>query len=138
MIDLTSPEHAHVAERLRENVILWLSSVRPDGRPHLVPVWYLWTGGQELLIFSKPRNQKVRDLEHNPAVMLSLDDTHDGDDVIMLEGTAELLPADALSASYPAYDAKYGERIRQLAMSDAATMMRIYSQGIRITLTRSL
>ncbi len=38
MLDLVNPEHAHVDERLRKNLIHWLSSVRPDGRPHLVYV----------------------------------------------------------------------------------------------------
>lgn len=137
-LDLSAPKHAHVAERLRENVIVWLASVRPDGRPHMVPVWYLWDGGHEVIILSKPDNQKVRDLQHNPAVMLALDDTKLGADVIMVEGTADLVPIDALRPNFPAYQAKYAARIHRLFHGDVEAMARSYSQGIRVTLSRVL
>ena len=29
---------------LDREVIVWLSTVRPDGRPHLIPIWLLWDG----------------------------------------------------------------------------------------------
>src|SRR5690349_12857681 len=73
-LDMSDPRQAHTAERLRAEEILWLASVRPDGRPHLVPVWFLWEG-ETILIFSKPENQKIRNLRQNPAVSVSLDDT---------------------------------------------------------------
>ena len=31
---------------LREDPVVWLSSVQRDGRPHLVPVWFHWDGEQ--------------------------------------------------------------------------------------------
>ncbi len=30
--------------RLREEVIVWLTTVRSDGQPQSVPVWFLWDG----------------------------------------------------------------------------------------------
>lgn len=138
MFDLSTPEHAHVAERLRTNVITWLGTVRPDGRPHLVAVWYLWDGSDQVLIFSKPNNQKVRNLRANPAVMLALDDTHKGADVVMLEGMADLVPTEALRVSFPAYQAKYERGLQNLFGNEIERMVREYSQGIRITLSRVL
>jgi len=79
MLDLTNPKDAHRDERLRKDPIIWLSSVRPDGRPHLVPVWFLWYG-ETILIFSQPNAQKIRNLRQNTNVILALDDTKDGDD----------------------------------------------------------
>ena len=38
---------------LREELVVWLSSVRPDGRPHLVPIWFSWDG-RDIVIASKP------------------------------------------------------------------------------------
>ena len=29
---------------LETEPVVWLSSVRPDGNPHLVPVWFWWDG----------------------------------------------------------------------------------------------
>ena len=43
---------------LRQEPVVWLSSVRPDGRPHVVPIWFSWDGGQ-VLIASKPNAQKA-------------------------------------------------------------------------------
>src|SRR5579863_5896105 len=113
MLDLSRPEYAHALERLRTNVILWLATVRPDGRPHVVAVWFLWDG-DSVLIFSKPGQQKIRNLRQNPHVTLALDDTHDGEDVVVIEGTAELVDDFDLSAGVPAYTAKYAAQIAQL------------------------
>src|SRR5438552_14391192 len=101
LLDMTKPKDAHIDGRLRSEPIIWLSSVRPDGRPHLVPVWFLWDGAA-ILIFSKPAAQKVRNLRHSPQVMLALDSADEGEDVVLLEGRAELLGAGAPRSTLPA------------------------------------
>src|SRR3954447_21964825 len=106
MLDLNDSKGAHIDQRLRNEPIIWLSSVRPDGRPHLVPVWFLWDGAA-ILIFSKPAAQKVRNLSYSPQVMLALDTADEGEDVVLLEGRAELLDADAPRSTLPEYAAKY-------------------------------
>src|SRR5258708_8721608 len=90
MLDLTNPKDAHTDERLRAEPIIWLSSVRPDGRPHLVPVWFLWDGAASL-IFSKPAAQKGRNLRHNSQIMLALDSAAEAEDLMLLDGRAVLL-----------------------------------------------
>ncbi len=135
-LDLARPEHAHLQERLERDLILWFSSTRPDGRPHLVPVWFLWHAG-DVLIFSQP-NQKVRNLRIQPAVMLALDNTDDGEDVALIEGVAALLPAgEALTAELPAYARKYAEELAAMGQTPAE-MAQSYTQAIRITPTRFL
>src|SRR5215469_3639763 len=104
MLDLVNSKHAHVDERLRKNLIIWLGSMRPDGRPHLVYVWFLWDG-KNILIFSQPNSQKIRNLRQNPRVTLALDNTKDGEDMVILEGKAELLPDPAVKPTLPAYAA---------------------------------
>src|SRR5690349_16036956 len=106
MLDLRDPRGAQIDARLRAEPIIWLSSVRPDGRPHLVPVWF-WCDGAMILIFSKPAAQKVRNLRHNPQVMLALDSADEGEDVVLLAGRAALLGADAPRSTLPEYAAKY-------------------------------
>ncbi|HEX6122984.1 MAG TPA: TIGR03667 family PPOX class F420-dependent oxidoreductase [Ktedonobacterales bacterium] len=134
MVDLTGPKHTHTLERLRDDVILWLASMRPDGRPHIVPVWFLWENGT-VLIFSKPDNQKVRNLRQHPQVVLALDDTQDGEDVVMLDGTAELVDDASVTAALPAYAAKYHTRIQRL-FGTPEQMAALYSQAIRVTPTK--
>jgi hypothetical protein len=38
---LSDDRRAHVEGRLRANLMAWLTTVRPDGRPDSVPVWFL-------------------------------------------------------------------------------------------------
>jgi PPOX class probable F420-dependent enzyme len=134
MLDLTDSKAAHTDQRLRAEPIIWLSSVRPDGRPHLVPVWFLWDGAA-ILIFSKPAAQKVRNLRHNPQVVLALDSADEGEDVVVLEGRAELLADGAPQSTLPEYAEKYAALMARLGMAvewHAAE----YTQAIRVTVER--
>ncbi|HET8846250.1 MAG TPA: TIGR03667 family PPOX class F420-dependent oxidoreductase [Ktedonobacteraceae bacterium] len=134
ILDLSNKEGAHIDQRLRENVIGWLTTVRPDGRPHAVAVWFLWDG-ETILIFSKPNQQKLRNLQNNPNVLLLIDDTHQGSDPISVEGTATLLKPSEVDITLDAYVKKYGEHIKRIGYTPE-TMARAYSEGIRIVPTR--
>ena len=136
MADSAATQRDHIAERLRADPILWLGTVRPDGRPHLVPVWFSWDG-TSVLIFSQPNTQKTRNLRANPNVFLAVDDTRGGDDVALIEGTAELLAEPTSAGNYPAYFAKYATPIAQFDWT-AEGMAADYSQPIRVTPTRFL
>src|SRR6266581_2633201 len=124
LLDLTKERDTHVDHHLRKHSIVWLISVRPDGRPHAVAVWFLWDG-EAFLIFSRPNNQKIRNLQHNANVLLAVDDTHQGADPITIEGTATL----------PAFVEKYGDRLKHIG-STPEQMAQEYSQAIQITPTR--
>lgn len=127
----TAPSE-HVDQRLRTELIMWLGTVRPDGRPHLVPIWFLWDG-ETILFFSQPKAQKVRNLRRNPAVMLSLDSADHGEDIVLIEGRAELIGDPTLrSSKVPDYIEKYRGLIAQLGWTPD-TMAAEYSQPIRVT-----
>ena len=130
--DLSTPQGAHIAERLRDDLIVWLATVRPDGRPHLAAVWFLWDG-ETILIFSQP-NQKVRNLRANPHVALSLDDTDTGDDVVTIEGVAELMPSGAVTAELAPYAEKYAAKLREMGWTPQ-DMAQSYTEALRITPT---
>jgi PPOX class probable F420-dependent enzyme len=134
MLNLNNKRDAHIDQRLRSEPMIWFSTVRPDGRPHLVPVWFFWDGAT-MLIFSQPDNQKIRNLRNNPAVSLALEAANQGEDIVMLEGTATLVDEPGLKASMPAYAKKYDALLKRMGMS-ATQMAASYSQAIRITPTR--
>jgi PPOX class probable F420-dependent enzyme len=134
MLDLNDSKDAHIDQRLRAEPIIWLSSVRPDGRPHLVPVWFLWDGAA-ILIFSKPSAQKVRNLRHSPQVMLALDSADEGEDVVLLEGRAELLGDDAPRSTLPEYAEKYAALMARINIT-AESMADEFTQAIRVTVER--
>ena len=75
---------SHARERLTGSRNYWICTVRPDGRPHSIPVWGFWI--DDALYFGTAQTtRKARNLSHNPAVSVHLES---GDDVIILEGTA--------------------------------------------------
>lgn len=129
-----TPGHDHVEDRLRTDPIIWLTSVRADGRPHIVPVWFLWDG-ESLLILSKPGNQKVKNIAREPRVAIALDDSKSGHDVIMLEGKATLLAEPSPVIAPEAYAAKYAALLREMNWGPA-DMIREYAQAIRVRPTR--
>src|SRR4029077_6144890 len=83
-----------VGRLLEDEPVVWLSTVRPDGSPHLVPIWFSWDG-ERLLIASKPTARKIANIRTNPKVMLALGEPEEDFDVGLLEGTAEILDAPA-------------------------------------------
>ena len=91
--------------------MVWLSTVRPDGAPHLVPTWFAWDG-ETIEIRSKPGAQKVRNLRGNdPRAMLALGDAEDDFDVGLLEATATIDADGRRRSSHAGFVAKYAERI---------------------------
>jgi PPOX class probable F420-dependent enzyme len=133
MANQTKPNNAHVDQRLREEPIIWFTTVRADGRPHTVPVWFLWDG-ETFLIFSQPGNLKIRNLQRNPHITLALDGTKQGVDVVTVEGEAEIL-------SEPRNKVIYGEKYASLIKAvgaDPERMVEDFSQQIRIKPTKFL
>ena len=76
---------AEVEARLAPSLHYWLASVRPDGRPHLVPRWGVWLEGR-FWYDGAPTTRHARNLRSNPNVALSLED---GRQAVMVEGVSE-------------------------------------------------
>ncbi len=131
LLDLNQARDAHIDHRLRTEPIIWLSTVRPDGRPHLVPVWFLWDR-QTILFFSQPLAQKVRNLLHRNQVVLALNADDEGEDVVIVEGEATLLPVGTVDATLPAFVAKYARLMARIGTSPEA-MAASYTQAIQVT-----
>lgn len=125
---------ARLARFLEEEPVIWLSTVRPDGTPHLLPTWFAWDG-DTVVMMSKPGAQKVRNLRANPSAMLALGDAEDDFDVGLLEATAELI--EEAGGLTPAFAAKYADRIARLGLTPER-FAAIYSLTIRLTPTRAL
>jgi PPOX class probable F420-dependent enzyme len=115
---------------LEEEPVVWLSTVRPDGTPHLVPIWFGWDGSA-LVVRSKPDAQKVRNLRANPSVMIALGDAEEDFDVGLVRGRAERVATSDGDALPAGFAAKYGLRIAALGLS-LETFAATYRQVIRI------
>lgn len=96
---------AQAQERYAGGSTYWLATVRPDGRPHLMPVLAVWLDGA-LHFSAGPRTRKARNIADHPWVSIATEG--DGMDVIV-EGTAVLVRDHArLHGVARAYADKYG------------------------------
>ncbi len=129
-IDTTTDFGKRVERRLCEETIVWLTTVRRDGTPQPTPVWFLWDG-ESVLMYSRPNQQKERNIAHNPRVALHFDGDGHGGDIIVLTGEAKIVTDAPPAANNATYTEKYAEPIKQIGM-DAASFAAAYSVAIRI------
>lgn len=79
----------HSLERLNSESNIWVATARPDGRPHLSPVWFVWHA-DKIYICIDPKSVKARNLAENERIALALED---GTSPIIVEGRARAVPA---------------------------------------------
>jgi PPOX class probable F420-dependent enzyme len=135
-MELTSglvPERRkRVETRLTTNLMAWLTTVSPSGRPDSVPVWFLVRDDDTILVYSQPGKAKLRNIEANPNVALGLDVTDIGRDVIRIDGTAVNAPDHPRADQVPEYAAKYTERIGAI-FGTVERFAEMFSEAIVIT-----
>jgi PPOX class probable F420-dependent enzyme len=132
---LPSGDRARVEDRLRHNLMAWLTTVRRDGQPVTVPVWFLLREDETLLLYSKPAAAKLRYLAGNPKVSLALDVCDLGRNIVRLEGVAGVAADQPPADENPAYLAKYTERIAALFGTPEAFAAQ-YCAAVLVTPTR--
>jgi PPOX class probable F420-dependent enzyme len=135
MLNLDNPAHAAAAGRLREEPIIWLTTVTEAGQPQSTPVWFWW-GGQEFLIYSVKDGRKVRNIAANPRVSLHLDGDGRGGGNVILEGTARLDPAAPRADTVTAYIGKYRSFIDSYGWTPES-FADDYPHAIRVTVTHT-
>lgn len=101
--DLPPADRERAESRLSSNLIAWLTTVRPDGQPVTVPVWFLLRGDETILLYSQPQQAKLRNIAHNPKVSFALDVTDIGRNIVRLEGTATRVHDQPAASKNPAY-----------------------------------
>jgi PPOX class probable F420-dependent enzyme len=134
MLDPNDPGHARASEQLARDLVAWLTTVSPEGQPQSSPVWFLWDG-DSLLLYSQPGMPKLRNIEGNPRVALNLRGGPTGDEVVTIEGRAELDAGAPSADRLPEYVEKFGERIRAEGWTPE-TFGADYSKAVRIRPTR--
>ncbi len=135
MIDASTERGARVAARLRDELILWLTTVTPAGQPQASPVWFL-LDGEDLLVYSRLDSPRLRNLRANPLVAANLDDDGRGDDVVTIEGEARIVTERTEPSEVPpAYVTKYAELLAANGWT-IATMLPDYPVTLRVRITR--
>jgi PPOX class probable F420-dependent enzyme len=134
VIDEDTELGARAARRLREEMIVWLTTVTPSGAPLPRPVGFLWDGGEVVSIYSMP-GARVRNITANPKVTLNFDGDGRGGDVVVFSGVAQVDRSLPSVDANPAWLEKYAGQIEQFGMTPAAFAAR-FSVPIQVRLTR--
>ena len=135
MLNLDNPKHAAADARLRQETIIWLTTVDAGGQPQSSPVWFLWDGA-EFLIYGSADGKKTRNIQANPRIGLNLDGDGQGGGVVVIEGTARIDPQGPAADAVADFVAKYGERIESYGWT-LEGFARDYPHVIRVTPTRA-
>jgi PPOX class probable F420-dependent enzyme len=139
-VDTTTEFGQRVEKRLRNDPVIWLVTVGQDGRPIPSPVWFHWDG-VIFLIYSQPGTLKLRNIKSNPHVALHFDSEdrtgrggHDGENIVIVSGTAQIDPHAELGETNQAFIAKYRDTGRCDAWGVSyEELAREFSVAIRIT-----
>ena len=95
---------AEAERRLTASHDYWVATTRPDGRPHVMPVWGVWLDGS-LWFSSALSSRQARNLAGDPRCTVTTDDARDP---VVVDGTAERLTDGASIAAFvTAVNAKY-------------------------------
>jgi len=121
------------AKRLIKNeYIIWLTTVDSDLTPQPRPVWVIWEK-DSFLIFSQPKAHKIRHIKQNSSVSLHFNTDETGDkNVIVYIGMAAIDTQSPPAHKVSAYLKKYRKGITELGMTPEKFSSE-YSVAIRVT-----
>jgi hypothetical protein len=98
---------AWAREQLEAARNYWICTARVDGPPHARPVWAVWLS-ERLCFSTDPGSVKGRNLERDSRLTVHLES---GDQVVILEGFTEPVPAVQADALADAYERKYDWKV---------------------------
>jgi PPOX class probable F420-dependent enzyme len=129
MLDTTTEAGSRADGRLREAMMIWLTTVRSGGQPQSVPVWFLWNG-ETFLIYSQPGRQKLKNIGRDARIGPHLNANDRGGDVVRAEGTAEVVQDVPPANEVGEYLEKNSESIARIGF-DPDGFVRTYSVALR-------
>jgi PPOX class probable F420-dependent enzyme len=127
---------AEIVKRLRDDEVGWLTTVH-DGTPRPVPVWFLWDGDRELLVYSSEAALKTKTIETHPQCSFHFNSTPEGGDVAILNGRIRRGSAIPLMLENSVYMAKYLRPLTEHA-AEANTTQEAISNEYRVPLVMTI
>lgn len=97
---------SYAEQRLTDARNYWLSTVGPDGAPHLMVVWAVWLSGT-VQFSTGSTSRKTKNLRADPRCTVAPQCSNDAELVVVEGRAAQLAPAD-LEPFASAVKAKYG------------------------------
>lgn len=118
-------------ELLRSRIPARLAYTGLDGAPRVVPIWFHWNG-EELVMGTPTTAPKVKALQQNPGVALTIDDNEFPHKVLLVRGRARL---DRVQGVVP----EYAEAARRYLGEEAGRnwiqqVEQLFSEMVRISI----
>ena len=130
--DPSTPFGERVARRLRNEPVIWLTTVDAKGIPQPTPVWFLWDEATvTFLVYSQAGAKRLAHLQQNSRVALNFDGDGKGGNIIVITAEAQISSNDPPADQLPTYVEKYREFIAQL-FATPEKFASIYSVALRI------
>ena len=124
-----------VRARLREELIIWFTTVGADGTPQPNPVWFLWEDPASIVVYNRADANRLRHIERRPEVALHFNSNDRGGDIVIFTGhaqTAHDLPAPHAHAGYLT---KYGPAMSRVS-GDHEAFSAAYPVALRVVVHR--
>jgi nitroimidazol reductase NimA-like FMN-containing flavoprotein (pyridoxamine 5'-phosphate oxidase superfamily) len=83
---ISSQNMATVRQRMQRDRNIWMATTRPDGRPHVAPLWFVWHDDRAYVMTG---GVKLANVRNNGFAALN---SEDGDSVVIIEGMARIIP----------------------------------------------
>jgi nitroimidazol reductase NimA-like FMN-containing flavoprotein (pyridoxamine 5'-phosphate oxidase superfamily) len=83
---ISTERMAAVRQRMQSERNIWMATTRPDGRPHVAPLWFVWHDDRAYVMTG---GVKLANVRRNGLATLN---TEDGNRVVIIEGTARVVP----------------------------------------------
>lgn len=128
-MDWNSEAGQKLAERMKKEQVIWLTTVRPGGQPVPTPVWFLWEG-DTILIYTQPASAKMKNIAANPRAALNLNCDEWGGSVAVFTGKIAAAAGEPPAIHNAAYLEKYREGITDIQMTPES-FSKAYSVPLR-------
>lgn len=129
-----TPFGDRVRQRLRDDHVIWFTTVGADGTPQPNPVWFLWEG-ETVLVYTRPDAHRLNHIRRRPRVALHFDADEGGGDVAVLTGTAHIVEHEVLPSKAPAYLDKYAAAMEQV-VGGVEPFAEQYPVAVRVRIER--
>ena len=93
-----------------------MTTVEAAGQPQTSPVWF-HIDDEVSVVYSADKMPRTRDIRSDPKVCLNLDSTHSGSEVVITEGTAEVVESVPATNEHDGCVAEHEESMAALGMT---------------------
>ncbi len=111
MIDLTSEHGMQALKKLKSEMVIWLTTVTPNGTPQPRPVWFIWQDNK-IIVYSMASAKKLEHIRNNPHVSLQFNMASHNDTAFVFIGQASIIESPTPAIKVNEYIQKYSDEIK--------------------------